>query len=89
MFFSCSMGHDGYMLYFFSIPNVFTCSLWLLLIRFRHFEDLHRRLKEYAQYNLHLPPKHFLSSGLEVSVVRERCKLLDIYLKVFVVPSPY
>lgn len=87
--FSCSMGHDGYMLYFFSIPNVFTCSLWLLLIRFRHFEDLHRRLKEYAQYNLHLPPKHFLSSGLEVSVVRERCKLLDIYLKVFVVPSPY
>ena len=60
-------------------------SHWLLLIRFRHFEELHRRLKEYAQYNLHLPPKHFLSSGLEVPVVRERCKLLDIYLKVFLV----
>lgn len=55
------------------------------MIRFRHFEELHRRLKEYAQYNLHLPPKHFLSSGLEVPVVRERCKLLDIYLKVFLV----
>lgn len=54
---------------------------WSIKRRFRHFEDLHRRLKEYAQYNLHLPPKHFLSSGLEVSVVRERCKLLDIYLK--------
>nr|CAB3460613.1 unnamed protein product [Digitaria exilis] len=56
---------------------------WSIKRRFRHFEELHRRLKEYAQYNLHLPPKHFLSSGLEVPVVRERCKLLDIYLKVF------
>lgn len=58
-------------------------ALFFDLIRFRHFEELHRRLKEYSQYNLHLPPKHFLSSGLEVPVVRERCKLLDIYLKVF------
>nr|CAB3464334.1 unnamed protein product [Digitaria exilis] len=54
---------------------------WSIKRRFRHFEELHRRLKEYAQYNLHLPPKHFLSSGLEVPVVRERCQLLDIYLK--------
>ncbi|OEL19894.1 hypothetical protein BAE44_0019087 [Dichanthelium oligosanthes] len=54
---------------------------WSIKRRFRHFEELHRRLKEYAQYNLHVPPKHFLSSGLEVPVVRERCKLLDIYLK--------
>ncbi|XP_044984477.1 uncharacterized protein LOC123451968 isoform X1 [Hordeum vulgare subsp. vulgare] len=54
---------------------------WSIKRRFRHFEELHRRLKEYPQYSLHLPPKHFLSSGLEVSVVRERCNLLDIYLK--------
>ncbi|KAG8086531.1 hypothetical protein GUJ93_ZPchr0010g10236 [Zizania palustris] len=54
---------------------------WSIKRRFRHFEELHRRLKEYPQYNLHLPPKHFLSSGLEVPVVRERCKLLDTYLK--------
>uniref|UniRef100_A0ACD5T6T3 Uncharacterized protein n=1 Tax=Avena sativa TaxID=4498 RepID=A0ACD5T6T3_AVESA len=54
---------------------------WSIKRRFRHFEELHRRLKEYPQYSLHLPPKHFLSSGLEVAVVRERCKLLDIYLK--------
>ncbi|KAM0879426.1 hypothetical protein ACQ4PT_034239 [Festuca glaucescens] len=54
---------------------------WSIKRRFRHFEELHRRLKEYPQYSLHLPPKHFLSSGLEVPVVRERCKLLDIYLK--------
>ncbi|TVU20132.1 hypothetical protein EJB05_36325 [Eragrostis curvula] len=54
---------------------------WSIKRRFRHFEELHRRLKEYPQYNLHLPPKHFLSSGLEVPVVRERCKLLDIYVK--------
>ncbi|CAA6665972.1 unnamed protein product [Spirodela intermedia] len=50
-------------------------------ILFRHFEELHRRLKEFAEYNLHLPPKHFLSSGLEVTVIQERCKLLDKYLK--------
>ncbi|MQL75157.1 hypothetical protein Taro_007511 [Colocasia esculenta] len=50
-------------------------------IRFRHFEELHRRLKEFSEYHLNLPPKHFLSSGLEVPVVKERCKLLDKYLK--------
>ncbi|XP_020105640.1 uncharacterized protein LOC109722156 isoform X1 [Ananas comosus] len=54
---------------------------WSIKRRFRHFEDLHRRLKEFPEYNLSLPPKHFLSSGLEVPVVQERCKLLDIYLK--------
>ncbi|WOK91422.1 hypothetical protein Cni_G00113 [Canna indica] len=54
---------------------------WFIKRRFRHFEELHRRLKEFPEYNLHLPPKHFLSSGLDVPVVQERCKLLDIYLK--------
>ncbi|KAJ4749724.1 Sorting nexin-13 [Rhynchospora pubera] len=54
---------------------------WSIKRRFRHFEELHRRLKEFPEYNLSLPPKHFLSSGLEVPVVRERCKLLDTYLK--------
>ncbi|XP_072966847.1 uncharacterized protein [Typha angustifolia] len=54
---------------------------WSIKRRFRHFEELHRRLKEFPEYNLSLPPKHFLSSGLEVSVVQERCKLLDTYLK--------
>ncbi|XP_042488981.1 uncharacterized protein LOC122069118 [Macadamia integrifolia] len=54
---------------------------WSIKRRFRHFEELHRRLKEFPQYNLHLPPKHFLSTGLEISVVQERCKLLDKYLK--------
>lgn len=54
---------------------------WSIKRRFRHFEELHRRLKEFQEYNLSLPPKHFLSSGLDVSVVQERCKLLDIYLK--------
>ncbi|KAG1367756.1 Sorting nexin-13 [Cocos nucifera] len=54
---------------------------WSIKRRFRHFEELHRRLKEFPEYNLSLPPKHFLSSGLEVPVVQERCRLLDIYLK--------
>ncbi|CAL9774850.1 unnamed protein product [Musa acuminata subsp. burmannicoides] len=54
---------------------------WFIKRRFRHFEELHRRLKEFPEYNLSLPPKHFLSSGLDVPVVQERCKLLDVYLK--------
>ncbi|KAL5975898.1 hypothetical protein ACLOJK_020226 [Asimina triloba] len=45
---------------------------WSIKRRFRHFEELHRRLKEFSEYNLSLPPKHFLSTGLEVSVIRER-----------------
>lgn len=55
---------------------------FFFLNRFRHFEELHRRLKEFPEYNLHLPPKHFLSTGLDVPVIQERCKLLDKYLKV-------
>ncbi|KAK9677114.1 hypothetical protein RND81_11G122300 [Saponaria officinalis] len=54
---------------------------WSIKRRYRHFEELHRRLKEYPVYCLHLPPKHFLSTGLDVHVIRERCKLLDEYLK--------
>ncbi|XP_078431779.1 phox (PX) domain-containing protein isoform X2 [Wolffia australiana] len=54
---------------------------WSIKRRFRHFEELHRRLKEFSEYNLHLPPKHFLSSGLDIPVIHERCKLLDKYLK--------
>ncbi|KAJ8452051.1 hypothetical protein Cgig2_016632 [Carnegiea gigantea] len=52
-----------------------------IMLRYRHFEELHRRLKQYPEYNLHLPPKHFLSTGLDVPVIQERCKLLDEYLK--------
>lgn len=50
--------------------------------RYQHFEELHRRLKEFPEYNLHLPPKHFLSTGLDLFIIQERCKLLDQYLKV-------
>ncbi|GAB2228110.1 hypothetical protein Droror1_Dr00009940 [Drosera rotundifolia] len=54
---------------------------WSIKRRFRHFEELHRRLKERPEYNLHLPPKHFLSAGMDVPVILDRCKLLDRYLK--------
>ncbi|KZV56103.1 hypothetical protein F511_06120 [Dorcoceras hygrometricum] len=52
--------------------------------RFRHFEELHRRLKDFQEYNLLLPPKHFLSTGLDVFIIEERCRLLDQYLKVVI-----
>lgn len=52
--------------------------------RFRNFEQLHRRLKDMPYYTLNLPPKRFLSSSLDNSFVRERCILLDKYLKVSV-----
>lgn len=54
---------------------------WSIKRRFRHFEELHRRLKDFPEYSLSLPPKRFLSSSLDASVVYERCNLLDKYLK--------
>eukprot|EP00257_Ricinus_communis_P015026 XP_015572856.1 uncharacterized protein LOC8274501 isoform X2 [Ricinus communis] len=66
--------------YSISVTDVNNNS-WSIKRRFRHFEELHRRLKEYSEYNLHLPPKHFLSTGLDMPIIQERCKLLDRYLK--------
>lgn len=54
---------------------------WSIKRRFRHFEELHRRLKDFPEYSLNLPPKRFLSSSLDASFVYERCNLLDKYLK--------
>ncbi|KAJ9568322.1 hypothetical protein OSB04_004288 [Centaurea solstitialis] len=73
-------GSKTFAVYPISVTDVNNIS-WSIKRRFRHFEELHRRLKEYPEYNLHLPPKHFLSTGLDVPVILERCKLLDIYLK--------
>lgn len=73
-------GSKTFAVYPISVTDVNNVS-WSIKRRFRHFEELHRRLKEYAEYNLHLPPKHFLSTGLDVPVIQERCKLLDVYLK--------
>ncbi|KAI7736435.1 hypothetical protein M8C21_016108 [Ambrosia artemisiifolia] len=73
-------GSTTFAVYPISVTDVNNVS-WSIKRRFRHFEELHRRLKEYPEYNLHLPPKHFLSTGLDVDVIQERCTLLDIYLK--------
>ncbi|XP_051135081.1 uncharacterized protein LOC127254176 [Andrographis paniculata] len=54
---------------------------WSIKRRFQHFVELHRRLKAFRDYDLHLPPKHFLSTGLDLLVIQERCNLLDQYLK--------
>lgn len=53
-----------------------------MCVRFRNFEQLHRCLKDMRYYSLNLPPKRFLSSSLDNNFVRERCILLDKYLKV-------
>ncbi|KAF5466622.1 hypothetical protein F2P56_016533 [Juglans regia] len=73
-------GSKTFAVYSISVADVDNNS-WSIKRRFRHFEELHRRLKEFQEYNLHLPPKHFLSTGLDVPVIQERCKLLDKYLK--------
>ncbi|KAJ4952564.1 hypothetical protein NE237_029396 [Protea cynaroides] len=65
----------------YSISVTDANNSWSIKRRFRHFEELHRRLKGFPLYNLNLPPKPFLSTGLEIPVVQERCKLLDNYLK--------
>ncbi|XP_057968110.1 uncharacterized protein LOC131157761 isoform X2 [Malania oleifera] len=73
-------GSKTFAVYSISVTDVNNNS-WSIKRRFRNFEELHRRLKEFPQYNLHLPPKHFLSTGLDMPVIQERCKLLDKYLK--------
>ncbi|XP_076921386.1 uncharacterized protein LOC143582783 [Bidens hawaiensis] len=73
-------GSTTFAVYPISVTDINNVS-WSIKRRFRHFEELHRRLKEYPEYNLHLPPKHFLSTGLDADVIQERCQLLNIYLK--------
>ncbi|XP_028064289.1 uncharacterized protein LOC114267448 [Camellia sinensis] len=73
-------GSRTFAVYSISVMDINNNS-WSIKRRFRHFEELHRRLKEFPEYNLHLPPKHFLSAGLDVPVIQERCKLLHRYLK--------
>ncbi|XP_057505045.1 uncharacterized protein LOC130788430 isoform X1 [Actinidia eriantha] len=73
-------GSETLAVYSISVTDINNNS-WSIKRRFRHFEELHRRLKEYPEYNLHLPRKYFLSTGLDVPVIQERCELLDQYLK--------
>lgn len=73
-------GSKTFAIYSISVTDV-NNNNWSIKRRFRHFEELHRRLKDFPEYNLHLPPKHFLSTGLDVLIIQERCKLLDQYLK--------
>ncbi|GFZ04158.1 phox (PX) domain-containing protein [Actinidia rufa] len=54
-------GSETLAVYSISVTDINNNS-WSIKRRFRHFEELHRRLKEYTKYNLHLPPKHFLST---------------------------
>ncbi|XWS18995.1 hypothetical protein CRYUN_Cryun32bG0092800 [Craigia yunnanensis] len=74
-------GSRTFAVYSLSVTDVNNNNSWSIKRRFRHFEELHQRLKQFPEYKLHLPPKHFLSTGLDVPVIRERCKLLDEYLK--------
>ncbi|XVF26747.1 hypothetical protein REPUB_Repub14bG0045000 [Reevesia pubescens] len=74
-------GSRTFAVYSISVTDVNNNNSWSIKRRFRHFEELHQRLKQFSEYKLHLPPKHFLSTGLDVPVIRERCKLLDRYLK--------
>ncbi|XP_042020881.1 uncharacterized protein LOC121768437 [Salvia splendens] len=73
-------GSKTFAVYCISVTDM-NCHSWSIKRRYQHFVELHRRLKEFPEYNLHLPPKHFLSTGLDVFVIQERCKLLDQYLK--------
>lgn len=54
---------------------------WVVDRRFRNFEQLHRRLRDIPNYRLQLPPKRIISSNLDDFFIRERCVLLEKYLK--------
>ncbi|TYK04027.1 PX domain-containing protein/PXA domain-containing protein/Nexin_C domain-containing protein [Cucumis melo var. makuwa] len=65
-------GSRTFAVYSISVTDVNSNHSWSIKRRFSHFEELHRRLKEFSEYNLHLPPKHFLSTGLDFPVIQER-----------------
>ncbi|KAI9105108.1 hypothetical protein K1719_022824 [Acacia pycnantha] len=73
-------GSRTFAVYFISVTDV-NNRRWTIKRRFRHFKELHQRLKEFPDYNLHLPPKHFLSTGLDVTVIQGRCTHLCIVLE--------
>ncbi|XP_060172817.1 uncharacterized protein LOC132603682 isoform X2 [Lycium barbarum] len=80
-------GSKTFAVYSISVTDMNNNS-WSIKRRFRHFEELHWRLKVFPEYNLHLPPKHYLSSSLDVPVIRERCRSLDTYLeKLLLLPT--
>lgn len=54
---------------------------WFVKRRYRNFERLHRHLKEFPNYTLHLPPKRIFSSSTEDAFVHQRCIQLDKYLQ--------
>lgn len=54
---------------------------WVVDRRFRNFEQLHRYLRDIPNYRLQLPPKRIISSNLDDFFIRERCILLEKYLK--------
>ncbi|XP_024034642.1 uncharacterized protein LOC18033634 isoform X2 [Citrus clementina] len=53
---------------------------WFVKRRYRNFERLHRHLKEFPNYTLHLPPKGIFSSSTEDAFVYQSCIQLDKYL---------
>ncbi|KAH9311250.1 hypothetical protein KI387_026285, partial [Taxus chinensis] len=54
---------------------------WFVDRRYRNFEQLHRHLRDIPNYKLHIPPKSFISSNHDDFLIRQRCILLDKYLK--------
>ncbi|GFZ08051.1 phox (PX) domain-containing protein [Actinidia rufa] len=64
-------GSRTFTVYSISITDINNNS-WSIKRRFQHFEELHRCLKEFSEYNLHLPPKHFLSTVDLDGTPRER-----------------
>jgi hypothetical protein len=75
-------GTSNWVISTFSGHEQIHVSRALMVCRFRNFEQLHRRLKDMPNYSLSLPPKRFLTSSLDNDFVRERCVLLDKYLRV-------
>ncbi|XP_024533472.1 uncharacterized protein LOC9636552 [Selaginella moellendorffii] len=73
-------GSKSFAVYSISVSNVEE-QTWVVMRRYRNFEQLHRRLRDMPHYTLSLPPKRFLSSNLDNAFVRERCVLLNKYLK--------
>eukprot|EP01018_Ginkgo_biloba_P016155 Gb_15275 [translate_table: standard] len=74
------VGLNSFAVYSIAVTNSEN-KTWFVDRRYRNFEQLHRHLRDIPNYTLHLPPKRFISSSLDDFFIRQRCILLDKYLK--------
>ncbi|XP_057787496.1 uncharacterized protein LOC131004760 [Salvia miltiorrhiza] len=74
------LGSKSFAVYSIAVTDA-NGTTWFVKRRYRNFERLHRHLKDFSNYTLHLPPKRIFSSNTDDAFVHQRCIQLDKYLQ--------